>query len=264
MTEKEMVQPPSSSQPPLSTPRDSFPATQTSGPSAPATSEERTAPSPPPAEAPISAPEPLPPSQAPPEPLAPLDQPPTMQDSLKKLAIGFGKATGKAAFALGKFTATKVLPKLLEMSKKQLEDVIERASEEEDRGLEDGVTGREFEDVVASIFQVRKYRVLQRNYHIHEREIDIIAARGDNAVMVECKARSTPVGTAEMDSYIYLFQQLRRQRIGGAALQKLIIVAPKGGVSGDAKNKAFREMGNAVEFWEKDRFLEEYEKVRYE
>ena len=202
------------------------------------------------------------------EPLPPLNQPsnqpPTMQDSLKKYAISFGKATGKAAFKVGKFTAEKVLPKLLQLTRKQLEDVIDNASKEEDRGIENGVTGKEFEDIVADIFQVRKYRILQRNYHFSEREIDIVATRGDNAVMVECKARSTPVGTRDVDSYISLFQELKRQRFGDARIQKLIIVAPKGGVSSDAKNKAYRTMGDSVEFWEKDRFVQEYEKVKYE
>jgi hypothetical protein len=185
-------------------------------------------------------------------------------ETMKKLAIGFGKLTGKAAYAAGKFTATKILPKLLELSRKQLEEVIDNASKETDSGIEDGTTGKEFEDIVAQIFTQRRYRVVQRNMHIQEREVDIVAARGDTAVMVECKARSTPVGAKEMDSYIYLFKQIRRKNYEGSELQKLIIVAPKGGVSTDAKNKARRDLGNSVEFWEKERFLEEYQKVRDE
>ncbi len=111
---------------------------------------------------------------------------------------------------------------------------------------------------------MRKYEVRQRNYHVYEREIDIVAARGGNAVMVECKARSNPLRTRDLDSYIYLFQHLRHQRFKDATIQKLIIVAPKGGVSSSAKDKAYREMGDSIDFWEKDRFIQEYEKVKYE
>ncbi len=207
---------------------------------------------PPPAAVP--PPVPSPPAEA--QPVAP----PTSSDTAKKLASGFGKL----AWAAGKYTAEKILPKLLELSKKQLEDVIENASKEEDSGVMDGTTGRQFEEIVSTIFTQRKYRVVQRNMHVEEREVDIIAARGDNAAMIECKARSKPVGALEMDSYIVLFRQIRQKSYGGAKLQRLIIVAPKGGVSSDAKNKATRELGDAVEFWEKDRFEREYEKVKQE
>lgn len=186
------------------------------------------------------------------------------KDQLKKLGMGFGKFMGKAAVSAGKYTVEKVLPKLLQFTKEQLEDVIENASKEEDSGVKEGTTGREFEGIVAEIFQVRKYRIVQRNYHVHQREVDLVAARGGSAVMIECKARSAPVGAAELDSYATLFKQLKGENFDGSKLQKLIVVAPKGGVSSDAKSKAIREYPGMVEFWERDRFLLEYEKVKQE
>lgn len=224
-------------------------------------SQQTMPPAPPPPEYESFPPLPPPPLTTSTEPLPEsTNQTPTTQDTLKKFAIRFGKATGKAAFKVGMFTAKK----LLQYSRKQLEDVIDKASKEEDSGIEDGVTGKEFESIVAEIFQVRKYKILQRNLHFSAREIDIVAARGDNAVMIECKARSTPVGTRDLDSYFSLFQELKyHHRFGEIRMQKLIIVAPKGGVTSDAKNK-YRMMSDVVEFWEKDRFEEEYEKVKYE
>lgn len=190
-------------------------------------------------------------------------EPKTMKESFKKYAKKFGRATGKAAYKVGKFTAQKVIPKLFELSRKQLEEMIDNASEEEDSGIDEGVNGKEFEDIVVEVFQQRNYRILERNYHFSSREIDILATRGDNAVMIECKARSNPVGTAEVDSYISLFKQLRSQRFENARVQKLIIVAPKGGVTSDAKSKAYRIMGrDNIEFWERKRFIHEYEKVK--
>ncbi len=68
-----------------------------------------------------------------------------MKDSSKKLAVSSGKTSGKTAFAVGKPTGQKVLPKLLELTGKQLQDLIENASKEEDSGIEEGVAGKELE-----------------------------------------------------------------------------------------------------------------------
>lgn len=51
-------------------------------------------------------------------------------------------------------------------------------------------TGKKGEDIAAEYLTGRGYRILERNWHNHHQEIDIIAAKGNELVIVEVKCRS--------------------------------------------------------------------------
>lgn len=50
--------------------------------------------------------------------------------------------------------------------------------------------GRKAEEAVARLYVAQGYTLLQRNFHSHQGEIDLICAKGDTLHFIEVKARS--------------------------------------------------------------------------
>ncbi len=51
-------------------------------------------------------------------------------------------------------------------------------------------TGKQGESIAVEYLSEQGYRILERNWHNHHQEIDIIAAKGNELVIVEVKCRS--------------------------------------------------------------------------
>ena len=55
-------------------------------------------------------------------------------------------------------------------------------------------TGKQGEKIAVEYLQSKGYQILEQNWHNHHQEIDIIAAKGNELVIVEVKCRSgTPL-----------------------------------------------------------------------
>ncbi len=59
-------------------------------------------------------------------------------------------------------------------------------------------TGKQGETIAVEYLQEKGYRILEQNWHNHHQEIDIIAAKGSELVIVEVKCRS---GSPLMEPY---------------------------------------------------------------
>jgi putative endonuclease len=69
--------------------------------------------------------------------------------------------------------------------------------------------GRRGEDAVQRYLEERGYRVLERNYRNHHREVDIIASKGDVLAFVEVKSRTS----GEYGSGIESVNEAKQRRI---------------------------------------------------
>ncbi|MBM3896954.1 MAG: zinc-ribbon domain-containing protein [Thaumarchaeota archaeon] len=164
----------------------------------------------------------------------------------------------KSVLGIGAELLFKKLQKLTEEADKAFAE----AAKEGDKGIEDGAKGREAEQKVAEIFEAKKYRILGRNLRLLNREIDLVVARGDKVYLVECKFKSSPLGVKEVDSYLDLYRRLRdsQQRIEGERINRLLFVAPIGGISRDAQSRLSGERMN-YEIWDHSRWKEEAQKI---
>ena len=59
-------------------------------------------------------------------------------------------------------------------------------------------TGKKGESVAVEYLESKGYRILEQNWHNHHQEIDIIAAKGNEMVIVEVKCRK---GTPLIEPY---------------------------------------------------------------
>ena len=60
-------------------------------------------------------------------------------------------------------------------------------------------TGKNGEAIAVKYLQDKCYRILEQNWHNHHQEIDIIAAKGNELVIVEVKCRT---GTPLVEPYL--------------------------------------------------------------
>lgn len=74
--------------------------------------------------------------------------------------------------------------------------------------------GRFGEDVAVKHYEACGYRIVQRNYRVHEGEIDLIAIKGDDLVLAEVKLRKTNLFGGALSS----LSEKRIQRLKNAAL----------------------------------------------
>ncbi len=59
-------------------------------------------------------------------------------------------------------------------------------------------TGKQGETIAREYLQDKGYRILEQNWHNHHQEVDIIATKGNELVIVEVKCRT---GTPLMEPY---------------------------------------------------------------
>jgi len=59
-------------------------------------------------------------------------------------------------------------------------------------------TGKKGETIAVNYLQENGYKILEQNWHNHHQEIDIIAAKGNDLVIVEVKSRT---GTPLVEPY---------------------------------------------------------------
>ncbi|HVB12983.1 MAG TPA: YraN family protein [Nitrososphaerales archaeon] len=162
-------------------------------------------------------------------------------DSEVKSSLGRGLAvTGKALYQGAKIGAkvtyegakvgAKISSQLYQQYLKESESDFEAAAEEEDSVVGSsyrGPKGRKAEGRVADALKMTGWRVIQRNVQLQAREIDIIAEKGAQRFMVECKFGKKQINTASLDSYVMLYRNAK-QPLG---LSGLLFVCPTAGMS---------------------------------
>lgn len=74
--------------------------------------------------------------------------------------------------------------------------------------------GTKYEDMAAQYLQSKGYFIIERNYHIKQAELDIIARSGSTIVFVEVKYR----GSSDMGHPLEAVDALKQKRICRAAL----------------------------------------------
>lgn len=136
-----------------------------------------------------------------------------------------------------------VKEKLRDTLKQDVSTLLEAASAEKEKEAE------QLEDLIEGYFKSKRYRVLKRNWNVEGREIDLIVARGAKAIMVETKFRKKPLSLAEHDGYKSLFKKIKRRKLEGETyIEKLLYIAPLGGVSNGVMNDA-RTSDGEYEIW---------------
>lgn len=131
---------------------------------------------------------------------------------------------------------------------KDIGTLMEAANKEENTGTE-GPIGEQLEDLLEAYFKSKRYKILKRNWGVDEREVDMVVARGTKAIMIETKFRKTPISMAEHDGYMALFKKLKRRKLpNGGYIERMIYVAPYGGVAKGVLNEARTSEGE-IEVW---------------
>ncbi len=116
--------------------------------------------------------------------------------------------------------------------------LMEDAIKEEDADKE-GPKGEQLENLIEAYFKSKHYKILARDLIVDNREVDLVIAKGAKAKMIEVKFRKKPISTMEHDGYMVLFKKLQRRKWpNDAHIEKLIYIAPIGGVSKGVKNDA--------------------------
>jgi len=74
-------------------------------------------------------------------------------------------------------------------------------------------TGKNGETIAVKYLQDKGYRILEQNWHNHHQEIDIIAANGNELVIVEVKCRT---GKPLVEPYVAVNRNKQNQLIKAA------------------------------------------------